>query len=934
MKNQEFRVAMVRFEGSQRMYTYLCDDESIVEGNFVWLEGQPQPIRVERIAVVTKETSPYPVWQLKRVLSKAGSMPQNRNQTNIEKQHQKIGGEKIMEETDLKTQTPNMGVLALENKKAKNEKEELENFQGIKAVAIVDIEFSYTDYHADCLMKIKDDVYSTEYSLIKDVFIINHTDDSFSNLEIRFVFSSDAFSVGNIQINEINACEEMLLRIPFLRTSKQYLETLTEKESASVKIELVDVDNNKILSSEEYAFMVLPISQPSRHINSDRRLYAKFITPLAPSVKQIALNAVKFNKGNEIITYQNTGKNRYTAMLHEVQSIYKALHHWGIAYQNPPAGGIFTQRIRMPEEVLKDKKGTCLDLAMLFCSCLEEVGFNPILVLIEGHAFAGVFLEDGLGFPNAVEYQCGKVYNASTSGMNQIALVECTGFTAASEMSFQEALASGVSRIKMYEAEVFSAIDVSGAHKGIFSPIPTQGNDVDLELLIKPRELEEKELDPIVETKYVDVLRQEEKDRFTLWERKLLDLTEANPLVNFKLKSSNCVKLTSDMVIQDLIASRESVKAACIIPSGVVDGMSAMIEAEFTKGNLKPSDVFSDFDKDKMLIIGFEKTLKALIKQSNSAMDETGAPTLYLCMGILTYNRKKGHTKGHAPFMVLPIKITKDKLGPYYTISYDYDDVMINQTFFEYYKQEHPGVDFSELYQANAHDRYMDIVHTFKVNNAEDIQLDESSFFIANLTFAHYIMWQDVRKRKEELKKNKVIQSILENRNVIGENIDELDAPIDELEKYHSFAAPLYYDSSQLKAILKCGEGKSFILDGPPGTGKSQTIVNMIVNAFYHGKTVLFVAEKKAALDVVADRLRKLGDPNSGNNLGRFCLELHSNKASKTEFFTRLKESMELGLTKNPEEFEQKCKSLEAKRDSVLATINKMHEKKYHYSLL
>jgi hypothetical protein len=96
---------------------------------------------------------------------------------------------------------------------------------------------------------------------------------------------------------------------------------------------------------------------------------------------------------------------------------------------------------------------------------------------------------------------------------------------------------------------------------------------------------------------------------------------------------------------------------------------------------------------------------------------------------------------------------------------------------------------------------------------------------------------------------------------------------------------------------------------------------------------VLFVAEKKAALDVVADRLRKLGDPNTGNNLGRFCLELHSNKANKSEFFTRLKDSMELGLTKNPAAFEQKCKELEKKRDKVLATINKMHERKYYYSL-
>jgi hypothetical protein len=241
----------------------------------------------------------------------------------------------------------------------------------------------------------------------------------------------------------------------------------------------------------------------------------------------------------------------------------------------------------MPEEVLKDKKGTCLDLALLYCACLEEVGFNSIFVVIDGHAFAGFFLEEGMGFPNAIEYQCGKVYNAATGGMNKIVLVECTAFTVSSETSFQQAMIEGVRRIKMYEGVTFAAVDVHSAHKGIFSPLPTQANDEELELLIKPRELEDEALDPIVETKYVDVLRQEEKDRFTFWERKLLDLTEANPLVNFKLKSSNCVKITCDELIHEVLASNESVKMACIPLDG--ENLVFFVETEFTKGSLKPS---------------------------------------------------------------------------------------------------------------------------------------------------------------------------------------------------------------------------------------------------------------------------------------------------------------------------------------------------------
>lgn len=801
----------------------------------------------------------------------------------------------------------------------------------LKLIAKVENEFSYIDYHADCLMKIKDDTYSTDFSLIKEVKLINNTSNSYSNLMIKFTFSHEAFNLHNILVPEINGYEELVLRIPLLKVSRPFFDLLTEKESASVMIDIIDQKNSIVLCFEEYNFVILPFFATTKNIIDDKRLYAKYVTPLDPKVKQITLNAIKYNNERPLLSYQNNGINRKNIMIEEIKSLYLALHDIGIVYQTSSSTNLYTNRIRFPKDVLKDKKGTSLDLSILFCSCLEEVGYKSILLLTSCHAFVGVFLDENLNFPNAVEYQCSKIYNASTGGMNNILLIESSTISSSSTASFKETIELGLNNLKNLKDESLIAIDVNLAHKGIFSPISINKSSEDLELLIKPKEINDEKLDSILETRYVDVLRQEEKDRFTFWERKLLDLTEANPLVNFKMGLNNSVKITSDTEIYDLLKFKEMIKLSCIVTS---EKLKVSIENEFINGRTKPSDVFGEkASKEKLLVIGYEKTLKNLIKKSNSAMDETGSPTLYLCLGTLTYNRKKNNTKGLAPFMLLPIKVSKDKLGFDYTMTYDYDDIMINQTFLEYYKQEHPGFDFGDLYQINANDKYIDIVHAFKNNNTEDIMLDENVFFIANLTYAHYIMWQDVRKRKEELKKNKIIQCFLENKNILEDKVINLDTSVENLEKYNRFAAPLYYDSTQLQAILKCGEGKSFILDGPPGTGKSQTIVNMIVNAFYHGKTVLFVAEKKAALDVVADRLRKLGDINSNNNLGRFCLELHSNKANKTDFFQKLKSSMELGVTKKVDNFEEICNDLESKKQSILLAMNKMHNKKYYYSL-
>ena len=96
---------------------------------------------------------------------------------------------------------------------------------------------------------------------------------------------------------------------------------------------------------------------------------------------------------------------------------------------------------------------------------------------------------------------------------------------------------------------------------------------------------------------------------------------------------------------------------------------------------------------------------------------------------------------------------------------------------------------------------------------------------------------------------------------------------------------PLPADSSQFSAIALSRTGESFVLHGPPGTGKSQTITNIIANALEDERRVLFVAEKKAALDVVKKRLDEIG-------VGDFCLELHSNKTDKADVIHRIESTM------------------------------------------
>lgn len=789
--------------------------------------------------------------------------------------------------------------------------------------------FSYLEYHTDIKMRAIDHTDSTEFSFLRKITITNSTDQKYVDLTLKIHFDTDIVSMSDIFISKIGTDEKIKIRIPFIKVQLENLKKIFDETTCIVEFLLIENQSGEVIAKTERVFDILPISQLPQKIDSDVRLFAKLVTPYDKEVKEITLSASKI-LNRSLVAYQNKNKND---QMKELEAIYKAIHQLGINYQNPPTTTSAYQRIRTSEEMIHEKKGTCIDFAILYCSCLLEIGYHPILLIVDQHALAGVFLEDVKDpynefdhgkFINGIEKRRGFVSNLLQQSVLFMNVVHLHAF---SNQSFQDVVDEGNNTyVKLYNGEQFIALDIATCQKGIFSPISTTCENDELKQYIEPLELNEKALDPIIETEYIPIHKEMEKNRFVFWEKKLLDLTEANPLVNFRMRINNTIHVLFDSNQMEKLQNKTKFKIAF---DQRMELTHQFIEDYFEQAVDLPKTIKEELKNSAyVLAIGLETTLKNVLKKAKLAQDETGASTLYLCLGLLKYTKKKNEQKGYAPFMVLPLKtVTKERGTSIYTIEYDIDDLMINQTFFEYYQVNNPEVNYDYLYAAGIEDGYKNIVNTFKNNNIADIALDENCFFIANLTFSHYIMWQDMRKRRDELAKNKVVKSIIEGQNCLDEYPKYVHASIDEIEHYHDFAAPLPYDSTQLVSILECGEGHSFILDGPPGTGKSQTIVNMIVNAFYHGKTVLFVAEKKAALDVVASRLEKIG-------LGRFFLELHSNKTNKENFYQKLKDAMEKGMAVQPMELAKICNELEEKRATLLKVINAMHTNhQYYYSL-
>ena len=782
----------------------------------------------------------------------------------------------------------------------------------VKIQAEIGTEFSYADYHADGLWRAGKDLAITPYSLIRELRVENHTGETLPGLAIHFSFDHEAFSIDPIVLPPLPSPSGKI-RLPWLKVMKARLDDLVNAIPCTVRISLLSTKDGNILDMVERQFAVLPISQPSSHLYEGYRLLAKYVTPLAPRVKQLTNLAVVYHGGQPIIAYQNFS---YDDMAKEIKAIYEAIHDENILYQNPPAGESKIQRLRLPEEVLRDKKGTCIDLSLLFASALEEVGYHSCVIRIDGHAFVGVFLQEKDHFDGGITDKVADVTRRSGSQDQRMLLIETTLACSSSTSSFQDALDKGKENLRLYEGQLFQAVDVSWCHHGgIYGPLPVGGQDIELENVVEQKEIRDRDLSPIVANEFNEIESSFRMDRFKTWERKLLDLSETNRLVKFVADQKNSMRILGPNVIATLAAS-----------DSVTLVLSSDTQAEVASSFFRLEDgafaqYYEHLGGNELLAYGLEPTLKSLLKKAKSAWEETGASPLYLSLGLLTFTSPKSGQRIHAPFLLLPVTLKREPSGKRYSMSYDLGDLKVNETFFEYYKIAHPEIDFSRFYDFDDLAHYEDLAHSFRAYCEEDIVLEEGYAFLSNLSFAHQVMWLDIVKRKDELSENPVIRSIVDNQSHLTDALLSDDSPVEGEERYEDFAAPLYYDSSQLRAIIDAGEGRSFILDGPPGTGKSQTIVNMIANAFYHGRKVLFVAEKKAALDVVADRMGRLG-------LGQYCLELHSSKATKGDFFGKLAATMELGPTKAPEEYENKCLALTIEKNALRDKINAMHDTK------
>jgi len=178
-----------------------------------------------------------------------------------------------------------------------------------------------------------------------------------------------------------------------LKLSRSFLESLTEQVTGFLHVEVME--GERVVGQKSESITLLPMNEWCG-LASLPEILAAFVLPDDPSVTKILSRASKVlgeqTRRPEFNGYQDKSRKR---AWEQVAAIYKAVAELGIRYMSPPGGFENSgQKIRFPSDIIEDRFGTCLDLALLFCACCEQAGLHPLILIHENHAYAGCWLED------------------------------------------------------------------------------------------------------------------------------------------------------------------------------------------------------------------------------------------------------------------------------------------------------------------------------------------------------------------------------------------------------------------------------------------------------------------------------------------------------------------------------------------------------------
>lgn len=366
-----------------------------------------------------------------------------------------------------------------------------------------------------------------------------------------------------------------------------------------------------------------------------------------------------------------------------------------------------------------------------------------------------------------------------------------------------------------------------------------------------------------------------------VWIRRLIDYSRANSLLFYRELKVGTLDLTTETEAVGRLIAGEKLTVELLV--------SASQFAESSDPIIRTRVEAEARQKVRSALIALQR--KAL-----SNLEEKGIATLHLAMGMATWPASDGGRPYDAPVLLLPARIEargragddlrlavagEPQVNPVllYVLEENYSiRIDASTTLDECGGEDESGqwcIDSEKVFELI--ERAATGVPGFRIMRR---------VVLANFQFAKMAMVEDLKRNGDTIASSTIVAAVaghsLSRQKLAQAAIDIEPSQLDERPAADDYLV-LDADSTQHRAIVLVTKGQNGVIQGPPGTGKSQTISNLIAQSVAEGRRVLFVAEKRAALDAV---IKRLSHPDVG--LGHLVLDLHGASVSRKEVMTRL----------------------------------------------
>lgn len=440
------------------------------------------------------------------------------------------------------------------------------------------------------------------------------------------------------------------------------------------------------------------------------------------------------------------------------------------------------------------------------------------------------------------------------------------------------------------------------------------------------------------------------------WKRQLLDLTRRNRALNFRPLKVSTVAIVDERPAEvfRLLFDEERVLTFAAAPGkppeAAVEGAAAggtaapvavlrpPDEDPFEEEHPTDDQAFEPYARESLADThldtvlqtslepeALDRSLRRIEEQARLSIEEQGVNTLFLALGLLHYTESGDSSQVFkAPLVLLPVALRRDSARSPFALTVGDDEPMVNPALAELLRRQFsivlpelpgsgapsptPSPSVETAGQAEAPDAptlqsfFLEVQALLaRVPDAQKSPAWKvtNDIHLGLFSFQKLVLYKDLETNAAAVAGHRLVHQLITRRGTVaGGGLglpDEVrQARLDEEYPPERGAHVVDADGSQQRALAAVDRGYDLVVEGPPGTGKSQTITNLVAQALHAGKTVLFVAEKMAALDVVHQRLQQAG-------LGEFCLELHSTRSTKREVIRSIASALDASLLRPPQ---------------------------------